>query len=127
MRKVTAIRDARLRAWEHRAEPVELLATAGGADVAAMVGFLVHASARRTPVLLDGVVAAAAALVVQELQPRCVRWWRAAQRTGEPAQAVALRRLGLDPLLDLGVDVGDTTGGLLAVPVLRAAARAHSR
>jgi nicotinate-nucleotide--dimethylbenzimidazole phosphoribosyltransferase len=40
---------------------------------------------------------------------------------------VALRRLGLDPLLDLGVDVGDTTGGLLAVPVLRAAARAHSR
>jgi nicotinate-nucleotide--dimethylbenzimidazole phosphoribosyltransferase len=127
MRKVTAIRDARLRAWEHRAEPVSLLATAGGADVAAMVGFLVRASARRTPVLLDGVVAAAAALVVQELQPRCVRWWRAAQRTSEPAQAVGLRRLGLDPILDLGVDAGDTTGGLLAVPVLRAAARAHTR
>lgn len=126
MRKVTAIRDARLRAWHHRAEPVALLATAGGADVAAMVGFLVRSAARRTPVVLDGVVATAAALVVQELQPRCVRWWRAAQRTAEPAQAVALRRLGLDPILDLGIDRGDTTGGLLAVPVLRAAARAHS-
>ena len=126
MRKVTAIRDARLRAWQHRAEPVTLLATAGGADVAAMVGFLLRSAARRTPVVLDGVVATAAALVVQELQPRCVRWWRAAQRTGEPAQAVALRRLGLDPILDLGVDRGDTTGGLLAVPVLRAAATAHA-
>ena len=126
MRKTTAVRDARLRAWEHRAAPVELLATAGGADLAAMVGFLVRAAARRTPVLLDGVVAAAAALVVQELQPRCVRWWRAAQRTSEPAQAVALRRLGLEPILDLGVEAGDGTGGLLAVPVLRAAARAHA-
>jgi nicotinate-nucleotide--dimethylbenzimidazole phosphoribosyltransferase len=126
MRKASAIRDARLRAWEHRAAPMRLLATAGGADVAAMVGFLVQASVRRTPVVLDGAVAAAAALVVQELQPRCVRWWRAAQRTAEPAQAVALRRLGLDPILDLGVEAGDGSGGLLAVPVLRAAARSQA-
>jgi nicotinate-nucleotide--dimethylbenzimidazole phosphoribosyltransferase len=124
MRKATAVRDARLRAWPHRAVPAELLAVAGGADVAAMVGFLVRAASRRTPVLLDGVVATAAALVAQELQPRCVRWWRAAQRTSEPAQAVALSRLGLEPILDLGVEAGDGTGGLLAVPVLRAAARA---
>jgi nicotinate-nucleotide--dimethylbenzimidazole phosphoribosyltransferase len=89
-----------------------------------MVGFLVRAAARRTPVLLDGVVATAAALVAQDLQPRCVRWWRSAQRTSEPAQAVALRRLGLEPILDLGVEAGDGTGGLLAVPMLRAAARA---
>jgi nicotinate-nucleotide--dimethylbenzimidazole phosphoribosyltransferase len=127
MRKATAIRDARRRAWPHRADTAELLASAGGSDVAAMLGFLVRAAARRTPVLLDGVVASAAALLAQELQPRCVRWWRAAQRTGEPAQAVALRRLGLDPILDLGVEAGDGTGGLLAVPVLRASARATRR
>jgi nicotinate-nucleotide--dimethylbenzimidazole phosphoribosyltransferase len=126
MRKATAIRDARLRAWEHRAAPMQLLATAGGADIAAMVGFLVQSSVRRTAVVLDGAVAAAAALVVQELQPRCVRWWRAGQRTSEPAQAVALRRLGLDPILDLGVEAGDGSGGLLAVPVLRAAARSQA-
>lgn len=123
MRKATAVRDARLRAWKDRAAPLRLLSAAGGADVAAMVGFLVRAASRRTPVLLDGVVAAAAALVAQDLQPRCVRWWRVAQRTGEPAQAVALRRLGLEPVLDLGVQAGDGTGGLLALPVVRAAAR----
>jgi len=123
MRKATAVRDARLRAWPHRAAPAELLAVAGGADIAAMAGFLVRAASRRTPVLLDGVMAAAAALVAQDIQPRCVRWSRAAQRTSEPAQALALRRLGLEPILDLGVEAGDGTGGLLAVPVLRAAAR----
>jgi nicotinate-nucleotide--dimethylbenzimidazole phosphoribosyltransferase len=123
MRKATAVRDARLRAWSERAAMPSLLSVAGGADVAAMVGFLVRAASRRTPVLLDGVVATAAALVVQDLQPRCVRWWRVAQRTGEPAQAVALRRLGGEPILDLGVEAGDGTGGLLAVSILRAAAR----
>jgi nicotinate-nucleotide--dimethylbenzimidazole phosphoribosyltransferase len=124
MRKATAVRDARLRAWNERAATLRLLSVAGGADVAAIVGFLVRAASRRTPVLLDGAVATAAALVAQDLQPRCVRWWRAAQRTSEPAQAVALRRLGLEPILDLGVEAGDGTGGLLAVPLLRAAARA---
>ena len=74
--------------------------------------------------LLDGVVVAAAALVAQELQPRCVRWWRVGQRTSEPAQAIALRRLGLEPLVDLGVNTGDGSGALLALPLLRAAARA---
>lgn len=126
MRKATAVRDARLRAWQYRSAPTELLAVAGGADVAAMVGFLVRAASRRTAVLLDGVVATAAALVAQELQARCVRWWRVAQRTSEPAQAIALRRLGLEPILDLGVEAGDGTGGLLAVPVVRAAARTAS-
>lgn len=127
MRKTTAIRDARRRAWVHRAAPLDLVATAGGADIAALVGFLVRAAARRTPVLLDGVVAAAAALVAQEIQPRCVRWWQAAQRTGEPAQAVALGRLGLEPILDLGVEAGDTCGGLLAVPIVRASAGGNPR
>lgn len=124
MRKTSAVRDARLRAWIHRATPIDLLAAAGGADLAAVAGFLIRAASRRTPVLLDGVVVAAAALVAQELQPRCVRWWRAGQRTSEPAQSIALRRLGLEPLLDLGIDAGDGSGALLALPLLRAAARA---
>ena len=68
-------------------------------------------------------VVAAAALLAQELQPRCVRWWRVGQRTAEPAQALALRRLGLEPILDLGVPSGVGSGALLALPVLRAAAR----
>lgn len=123
MRKVAAIRDARLRAVAHRGQHAELLAAAGGPDLAAMVGFLVRAASRRTAVLLDGVVAAAAALVAQDIQLRCIQWWQPAQRTSEPAQAVALAHLGLEPILDLGVEAGDGTGGLLAVPLLRAATR----
>ena len=124
MRKATAVRDARLRAWTHWATSIDLLASAAGADIAAITGFLIRAASRRTPVLLDGVVVAAAALVAQELQPRCVRWWRVGQRTSEPAQAIALRRLGLEPLVDLRVNTGDGSGALLALPLLRAAARA---
>ncbi len=127
MRKATAIRDARLRAWPQRTVPIDLVATAGGADIAALTGFLVRAAARRTPVLLDGLVVAAAALLAQELQPRCVRWWRFGQRTDEPALRIALGRLGLEPIVDLGVKAGDGSGALLALPVLRAAARASDR
>lgn len=126
MRKASAIRDARLRAWPTRATPTDLLATAGGADVAALTGFLLRAAARRTPVLLDGLTAAAAALVTHELQPRCVRWWRVGQPTREPAHAIALRHLGQEPILDLGMNTGDGSAALLALPVLRAAIRTRA-
>jgi nicotinate-nucleotide--dimethylbenzimidazole phosphoribosyltransferase len=94
--------------------------------VAAMTGFIFQAAIRRTPVLLDGVVAAAAAMVAAAAQPRVTRWCRAAQLTPEPAHEIALARVGLTALLDLGITAGDGTGGLLAVPLLRAAVRLHS-
>jgi nicotinate-nucleotide--dimethylbenzimidazole phosphoribosyltransferase len=105
---------------------MKLLAVAGGADVAAIAGLVLQAAARRTPLLLDGVVAAAGALVANQTQPRASRWWRAAQGTAEPGQQIALRSLGLTPLLDLGVSAGDGTGGLLALQLLRAAVAATS-
>jgi nicotinate-nucleotide--dimethylbenzimidazole phosphoribosyltransferase len=126
MRKATAVRDARRRGWPHRNDPIELLRVVGGSDVAAMTGFIFQAAIRRTPVLLDGVVAAAAAMVAAAAQPRVTRWCRAAQLTPEPAHEIALARGGLTALLDLGITAGDGTGGLLAVPLLRAAVRLHS-
>jgi len=121
MHKVSAIRDARLRGWPYRDDPAQLLASCGGADIAALSGFLLQAAARRTPVLLDGAVTAAAAVLAGLVQPRASRWWQAAQRTGEPAQTLALARLGLEPILDLGMTVGDGSGGLLALNLLRSA------
>jgi nicotinate-nucleotide--dimethylbenzimidazole phosphoribosyltransferase len=123
MRKASAVRDARRRAWPYRDRPIELLATAGGADIAALAGFLLGAAARRTPVLLDGVVVAAAALIANELNWRSARWWQAGQRSSEPGYQLAMQHLALTPILDLGVSGGSATGALLAVPVLRAAAR----
>ncbi|MFB7271860.1 nicotinate-nucleotide--dimethylbenzimidazole phosphoribosyltransferase [Streptomyces sp. NPDC056244] len=122
MRKCAAIRDALRRARPVLGDQLELLATVGGADLAAMTGFLLQCAVRRTPVILDGVVSAACALVGQRAAFRAPDWWLAGQATGEPAQAKALDRMALVPLLDQGVTVGEGAGALLALPLVQAAA-----
>ncbi|WP_405460230.1 nicotinate-nucleotide--dimethylbenzimidazole phosphoribosyltransferase [Streptomyces sp. NBC_00101] len=122
MRKCAAIRDALRRARPVLGDQVELLATVGGADLAAMTGFLLQCAVRRLPVVLDGVVSAACALVAQRAAFRAPDWWLAGHASGEPAQAKALDRMALTPLLDHGVTVGEGTGALLALPLVRAAA-----
>jgi nicotinate-nucleotide--dimethylbenzimidazole phosphoribosyltransferase len=123
MRKVAAIRDALRRSRRVVADPVALLAVGGGADIAALTGFLVQAAVRRTPVLLDGVVSVTAALVAREIAPAATRWWLAGHRSPEPAHRLALDVLGLEPLVDLDMRLGEGTGALIALPVLRAAVR----
>lgn len=122
MRKLSAIRDA-LRRVQGRVGFPALLQIAGGADIAALSGFVAQAAIRRTPVLLDGLVPVTAALVAREVTPAAVQWCLATQVSPEPAYAIAADRLGLDPLLDLGVRHGEGTGALLAVPLLDAAVR----
>ncbi|MFI7100511.1 nicotinate-nucleotide--dimethylbenzimidazole phosphoribosyltransferase [Streptomyces sp. NPDC050161] len=122
MRKCAAIRDALRRARPALGDPLALLATVGGADLTAITGFLLQSAVRRTPVILDGVVSAACALVAQRVAFRSPDWWLAGQRSGEPAQAKALDRIALNPLLDHGVTAGEGTGALLALPLVRAAA-----
>ncbi|WPO74259.1 nicotinate-nucleotide--dimethylbenzimidazole phosphoribosyltransferase [Streptomyces sp. KN37] len=122
MRKCAAVRDALRRARPVLGDQLELLATVGGADLAAMTGFLLQCAVRRTPVILDGVVASAAALVAQRVAFRAPDWWLAGHDSGEPAQAKALDRMALEPLLDHGVRVGEGAGGLLALPLVQAAA-----
>ncbi|MEV7614649.1 nicotinate-nucleotide--dimethylbenzimidazole phosphoribosyltransferase [Streptomyces sp. NPDC089799] len=122
MRKCAAVRDSLRRARPVLGDQLELLAAVGGADVAAMTGFLLQCAVRRTPVVLDGVVSAACALVAQRAAFRAPDWWLAGQASGEPAQAKALDRMALNPLLDHGVTVGEGTGALLALPLVQAAA-----
>ncbi|PNE41991.1 MULTISPECIES: nicotinate-nucleotide--dimethylbenzimidazole phosphoribosyltransferase [Streptomyces] len=122
MRKCAAIRDALRRARPVLGDQLELLATVGGADLTAATGFLLQSAVRRTPVILDGVVSAACALVAQRVAFRAPDWWVAGQASGEPAQAKALDRIALNPLLDHGVTAGEGTGALLALPLVRAAA-----
>ncbi|MFJ9036227.1 nicotinate-nucleotide--dimethylbenzimidazole phosphoribosyltransferase [Streptomyces sp. NPDC102406] len=122
MRKCAAVRDALRRARPVLGDQVQLLATVGGADLAAATGFLLQAAVRRMPVILDGVVSAACALVGQRVAFRAPDWWLAGHTSGEPAQAKALDRMAMEPLLDQGVRVGGGTGGLLALPLVQAAA-----
>nr|WP_167473775.1 nicotinate-nucleotide--dimethylbenzimidazole phosphoribosyltransferase [Nocardia arthritidis] len=121
IRKVAAIRDAMRRARPVAKDPVELLRVAAGADFAAMAGFLAQAATRRTPVILDGVVVAAAAVLAADLAPGAQAWWLAGHRSTEPAHALALKHLDLEPLIDLGMRLGEGSGALTALPILRAA------
>jgi nicotinate-nucleotide--dimethylbenzimidazole phosphoribosyltransferase len=119
-RKTAAIRDALYRA-RGAADPVALLRICGGADVAAMAGFCAQAAVRRTPLLLDGLVVTTAALVADRLAPGARHWWQAGHRSPEPAHAVALQRLGLEPIVDMRMRLGEGTGAAVALPIVRAA------
>jgi len=109
------------RARRHRDDPVALLRTSGSADLAAATAFLVRAAERGVPVLLDGVVSGACALLAERLAPGAVAWWCAGHRSTEPAHRLALEALGLLPVLDLELRLGEASGALTALPVLRAA------
>ncbi|CAL9422971.1 nicotinate-nucleotide--dimethylbenzimidazole phosphoribosyltransferase [Streptomyces sp. enrichment culture] len=122
MRKCAAIRDALRRARPVLGEQLQLLAAVGGADLAAMTGFLLQAAVRKMPVVLDGVVAAACALVGQRVAFRAPDWWLAGHVSGEPAQEKALDRMALEPLVAQGLTVGEGAGALLALPLVQAAA-----
>jgi nicotinate-nucleotide--dimethylbenzimidazole phosphoribosyltransferase len=121
MRKTAAVRDALYRVHPDRFDPVAVLRIGGGADLAAMAGFLAQAAIRRTPVLLDGVVVTAAALVAERLAPGARGWWQAGHRSTEPAHALALAQLELVPIVDLGMRLGEGTGAAVALPIVRAA------
>ena len=120
-RKTAAIRDALFRSRAASGDPVALLRICGGADLAAIAGFCAEAAVRRTPLLLDGVVVTAAALVAEQLAPGARQWWLAGHRSTEPAHAQALNRLDLEPIVDLQMRLGEGTGAAIALPIVRAA------
>jgi nicotinate-nucleotide--dimethylbenzimidazole phosphoribosyltransferase len=105
-------------------DPLGTLAALGGFEHAALVGLILTGAAYGVPVLLDGVVSNSAALVARALTPNSVDYAIAGHLSTEPGARVALEKLGLEPLLDLSMRLGEGTGGLLAVPLVRAAARA---
>ena len=123
-RKTAAIRDALFRSRAAAGDPVALLRVCGGADLAAMAGFCAQSAVRRTPLLLDGVVVTAAALVAEELAPGARQWWQAGHRSTEPAHTVALRSLDLEPIVDMRMRLGEGTGAAVALPIVRAAVAA---
>lgn len=104
--------------------PAETLAALGGLEHAALVGVCLAGAAARIPILLDGVITDAAAVIAVALCPAARGHLIAGHRSAEPGAAVALEHLGLVPVLDLELRLGEGTGALLAVPVVRAAAAA---
>lgn len=104
-------------------DPIDILASVGGLEIAALAGFIVAGAAARVPVVVDGVIALAGAVVAAALAPTCVDYCIAGHRSTEPGATAALDHLGLEPLLDLGMRLGEGTGAVLAVPLVQAAAK----
>ena len=121
-RKTAILAAALTRMGERVADPRARLAGLGSADLAAGVGFLCTAARHGVPILLDGIVPVAELVVAEELEPGVIGWCVAGHRSTEPAQQLALEKVGLEPILDLGLRLGEGTGALLALPVLRSAA-----
>jgi nicotinate-nucleotide--dimethylbenzimidazole phosphoribosyltransferase len=103
--------------------PEQVLAEVGGLEIAALAGFAAAGVAACVPVLVDGVVALAGLLAAEALVPGTRHGCIAGHRSSEPGASVALEHLGLGPLLDLDLRLGEGSGACLAVPLVQAAAR----
>ncbi len=123
-RKVAAIRQGLARHQPDPADPVGVLAAFGGFEHAALAGFILAAAALRVPVILDGVIAGAAALAAVAVAPDAVGACLAGHRSTEPGHAATLGHLRLRPLVDLDLRLGEGTGAVLALPLVQSAARA---
>nr|MDT0521428.1 nicotinate-nucleotide--dimethylbenzimidazole phosphoribosyltransferase [Streptomyces sp. DSM 41633] len=123
-RKVEVVRRALELHQPDPADPVGVLAAIGGLEHAAIVGLLLGGASLRTPVILDGVSAGAAALVARAIAPESLSACIAGHRSAEPGHVAALNKLGLRPLVDLDLRLGEGTGALLALPLVQSAARA---
>lgn len=120
--KASVIGAALARAHGRTDDPVRLLAALGSADLAATTGYLLAAAQDGVPVLLDGLMSVACALVADRIEPGAVAWFAAGHRSTEPAQSLALAKMGLEPLLDLGLRLGEGSGAVAALPLVRSAA-----
>ncbi|QPL95825.1 nicotinate-nucleotide--dimethylbenzimidazole phosphoribosyltransferase [Streptomyces clavuligerus] len=123
-RKVDVVRRALELHAPDPADPVGVLAAVGGLEHAAMVGLILGGASLRTPVVLDGVSAGAAALAARAIAPESLAACIAGHRSAEPGHVAALNKLGLRPLVDLDLRLGEGTGALLALPLVQSAARA---
>ena len=122
-RKVGVVRRALARHAADPADPLGVLAAVGGLEHAALAGFILGGAALRVPVLLDGVIACAAALAARALAPDVTACLIAGHLSSEPGARRALDALHLRPLLDLDLRLGEGSGAALALPLVGAAAR----
>ncbi|MET8972396.1 nicotinate-nucleotide--dimethylbenzimidazole phosphoribosyltransferase [Streptomyces hydrogenans] len=123
-RKVDVVRRAIDLHKPDPQDPIGVLSQIGGLEHAALVGFILGAASLRTPVILDGVSTGAAALVARAIAPESLAACIAGHRSAEPGHVAALNKLGLRPLVDLDLALGEGTGALLALPLVQSAARA---
>jgi nicotinate-nucleotide--dimethylbenzimidazole phosphoribosyltransferase len=125
--KIAVVAAALDRHRPDGSDPLEVLAAVGGLEIAALVGAILTAAEARVPVVLDGFITGAAALIATAIAPAAAGRLIASHRSPEPGHAVVLGRLGLVPLLDLDLRLGEGSGAALALPLLQAASAILAR
>lgn len=125
-RKIDAVARAVELHRPHLGDPLELLRRLGGRELAAMAGAILAARTERIPVIIDGYVATAAAAVLHAANPAALDHCLAGHVSAEPAHAKALARIGKEPVLSLGMRLGEGSGAALAAGIVKAAALCHS-
>jgi nicotinate-nucleotide--dimethylbenzimidazole phosphoribosyltransferase len=125
-RKVSAVERALVTHGAHLKDPLEVLRRVGGRELAAIAGAILAARLQNIPVILDGYVVTAAAACLHALDPSALDHCLAGHVSAEGAHGEVLRRLGLKPLLDLGLRLGEGSGAALAVAVVKAALATHN-
>jgi nicotinate-nucleotide--dimethylbenzimidazole phosphoribosyltransferase len=123
-RKSGAVAAAVARIGEER-DPLEILRRLGGREIAAMVGAIAAARSAHAPVIVDGFVTSAAAAILHAMRPDALDHCLFAHRSAEAAHDRVLARLGVSPLLDLQMRLGEGTGAALAAAVVKAAVAVH--
>ncbi len=117
-RKVSAIRRALSVNRPDKADPMGLLAGPGGLDIAGMAGLFLGGAVYRLPVIIDGLISAAAAVIAAEIEPMAKDFMLCSHVSGEPAGRPLLARLGLKPIITAELALGEGTGGILLLPLL---------
>ena len=123
--KVQVIERALARNAPDPRDPLDVLMKVGGLEIAGLVGVIVAAASQRVPVVIDGFISGAAALVAVGLQPVIGAYLFAGHSSVEPGHRLLLDKLGLVPLLDLKMRLGEGTGAVLAMNIIEAALHAH--
>ena len=124
-RKIEAVERAVALHREHLSDPLEVMRRLGGREICAIAGAIVAARIERIPVIVDGYVATAAAAIVHAVDPTAIEHCMAGHLSAEAPHGEALKRLGLKPLLDLGMRLGEGSGAAMAAGVVKAALACH--
>ncbi|NLM51214.1 MAG: nicotinate-nucleotide--dimethylbenzimidazole phosphoribosyltransferase [Firmicutes bacterium] len=119
--KIKAVEKAIAVNQPQRNDAIDVLAKLGGLEIAGMAGVMLAAAANRIPVLIDGFISSAAALIASHLHPHAVDYMLASHLSEEPGHAIALEMLGIKPFLRMNMRLGEGTGAALAMPIVDAA------
>jgi nicotinate-nucleotide--dimethylbenzimidazole phosphoribosyltransferase len=112
---------------KNETDPIKTLAQIGGIEIAALTGYILRAASLQIPVVLDGVITLAAAIIAKAINPEVNQFLIAGHCSSEPGSRIAIAHLELQPILDLELRLGEGTGALLAIPIIRSACQALSR